>query len=219
MSAKGSKAGAVSGAAPGKLNKRQMRMLQAALEEFADRGYDGATWRSIATRAGVSQGLIKFYFNDKEGLWRAALVHAHQLMTEDLPPPPFSVDENPPTEITAQWIRSYVIHAARHPEYFKMVMREAASPNPRITWAAQHVRSAALADFQRGLQLLQRRGFYKGLDPVLLQYAFLGAAHQPFLASAEIRAVYGLDATTDAMIQAHSDAMVTLFLGNFERGN
>ena len=196
----------------GKQNDREQWVIRAALSEFAEKGFDGATWRSIADRAGVSQGLIKFYFTDKEGLWQAALLFAHESMAEDLPPPPFEVEKDPDAELTAEWIRAYVRHAARHPEYFKMVMREAAAPNPRISWAAQNVRRFSHDDFQRGLKLLQDRGYFKGLNPILLQYAFLGAAHQPFLASEEIRAIYGVDTTTNRMIEDHCDAMVSLFL-------
>jgi AcrR family transcriptional regulator len=43
-------------------------ILQAATECFAEVGYDAATTRSIAERAGVSEGLIHRYFGSKEGL-------------------------------------------------------------------------------------------------------------------------------------------------------
>ncbi|KAA1192500.1 TetR/AcrR family transcriptional regulator [Pseudohalioglobus sediminis] len=200
-------------ASASKQNDREQRVIRAALSEFAEKGFDGATWRSIADRAGVSQGLIKFYFSDKEGLWQAALLHAHDSMSEDLPPPPFEVEKDPDRDLTEEWIRAYVRHAAKHPDYFKMIMREAAAPNPRISWAAQNVRRFSHGDFQHGLELLQKRGYFPGMNPILLQYAFLGAAHQPFLASEEIRAIYGVDTTTNKMIEAHADALISLFLG------
>jgi AcrR family transcriptional regulator len=46
------------------------RLLRAAFESFGERGFDGASTRMIATRAGVSQQLITYHFEDKEGLWR-----------------------------------------------------------------------------------------------------------------------------------------------------
>ena len=193
---------------------RQQKVVRAALDEFAERGYEGATWRSIARRAGVSQGLIKFYFNDKFGLWQAALMHAHELLVSDLPPPPFRADENPTVETTAAWIRAYVSHAARHPEYIKMVMREAAAPNQRLAWAVHNVVRESNQEFAWGIEQLQKRGFFKGLNPILIQYAFLGAIHHPFLASEEVRAVHGVDICSDEMIEAHADAIIALFLGD-----
>ena len=42
------------------------RILAAALEVFAERGFDGARTREIADRAGANLGLIKYYFDGKE---------------------------------------------------------------------------------------------------------------------------------------------------------
>lgn len=48
-------------------------MLAAAREEFATRGYDGATIRGIATLAGVDPALVHHYFGTKDKLFAAAL--------------------------------------------------------------------------------------------------------------------------------------------------
>lgn len=58
------------------------RILEAAVTEFAGKGFDGARLGSIARTAGVQQALIHHYFADKEGL-HAEVVHAGlQAMTE-----------------------------------------------------------------------------------------------------------------------------------------
>lgn len=46
----------------------RLRILQAGLEVFADLGYDGATTRMIAERAGLNESLLHRYFTNKEGL-------------------------------------------------------------------------------------------------------------------------------------------------------
>lgn len=43
-------------------------LLEAALQVFAERGFDGATTREVAKRAGVSEALIQRYFDGKTGL-------------------------------------------------------------------------------------------------------------------------------------------------------
>ena len=50
-------------------------LLDAALHEFAAHGFDGASTRAIATRAGVHQPQINYHFDSKEALWRAAVDH------------------------------------------------------------------------------------------------------------------------------------------------
>lgn len=45
-------------------------LLDAALAEFAAKGYAGARVQDIADRAGVNKQLINYYFGGKEGLYR-----------------------------------------------------------------------------------------------------------------------------------------------------
>jgi AcrR family transcriptional regulator len=45
-------------------------ILDAAVEEFAAKGFAGARVSEIAARAGVNQQLIAYYFDSKEGLYR-----------------------------------------------------------------------------------------------------------------------------------------------------
>lgn len=48
-------------------------LLAAAREAFAERGYDGATVRMIAERAGVDPAMVNHWFGGKEALFTATL--------------------------------------------------------------------------------------------------------------------------------------------------
>lgn len=52
-------------------------ILAAARDEFAERGYDGASIRSVARRADVDPALVRHYFQDKAELFAAGMVPAH----------------------------------------------------------------------------------------------------------------------------------------------
>ncbi len=47
------------------------RLIAAGLELFGNRGFDGASTREIAAAAGLSAPSLQYYFNDKQGLYRA----------------------------------------------------------------------------------------------------------------------------------------------------
>ncbi len=49
------------------------KILNAALECFSAKGYEGASIRDIADKAGVTLPNIYYYFKDKEGLYQAVL--------------------------------------------------------------------------------------------------------------------------------------------------
>ena len=60
------------GRRPGNPDTREA-ILTAAREAFAERGYDAASIRAIATRAGVDPALVHHYFGAKEQLFLAAM--------------------------------------------------------------------------------------------------------------------------------------------------
>jgi len=49
------------------------RLLEAAILVFAEKGFDGAGIREIATKAKANSALVQYYFGNKEGLYTAAL--------------------------------------------------------------------------------------------------------------------------------------------------
>ena len=58
----------------------RQRLLEAAIELFAELGYERASTRAIARRARVSLPALQYYFGGKEGLHRACAQH----ITEDV---------------------------------------------------------------------------------------------------------------------------------------
>ena len=58
------------------------RILEAAIAMFADEGYEGASTRMLAERAGVNLPAIQYYFGSKEGLYRAAIEHIGHFVEE-----------------------------------------------------------------------------------------------------------------------------------------
>lgn len=73
-------------ASAGKGEDTARRILLAAIEVFADEGYEGASTRSLAGRAGVNAPAIQYYFGSKEGLYRAVIAHIANLVEERLAP-------------------------------------------------------------------------------------------------------------------------------------
>lgn len=53
----------------------RQRLVEAAIEEFAAHGFDGASTRSLADKAGVNLASIPYHFGSKAGLYRAAAQH------------------------------------------------------------------------------------------------------------------------------------------------
>jgi AcrR family transcriptional regulator len=72
--------------------RKRRQLLEGALAEFAEHGIGGARVDRIATRAGVSAGLVYSFYEGKEGLFEAVydaiveqVVSGIPLDTDDLP--------------------------------------------------------------------------------------------------------------------------------------
>ena len=75
----------------GDLTRR--RILDAAMEVFAAEGYEGASTRMLAARAGVNQPAIQYHFTSKEGLYRAAAERIGEDVAERMSEPARRVAE------------------------------------------------------------------------------------------------------------------------------
>jgi TetR/AcrR family transcriptional regulator len=75
------------------------RILDAAVVEFGEHGFAGARISTIARRAGVNEQLISYYFDGKEGLYRA-LQQRWQMISADASRP-----DLPMAEVVAGFLR------------------------------------------------------------------------------------------------------------------
>lgn len=65
-------------------NDRQLAILHAAERLFAERGFRSVTIRQVADAASVPLALIGYYYDHKEGLFRAIFAHHGHLHQEPL---------------------------------------------------------------------------------------------------------------------------------------
>lgn len=80
------------------------RLLEAAEIEFGEHGYAGARISAIARRAGVNQQLISYYFDGKEGLFRALQDRWKTISGQ------FTAADRPLAEVVTDFLRLNVEH-------------------------------------------------------------------------------------------------------------
>ena len=129
------------------------RILDAALDVFAERSFDGASTREIAVRSGVTQPLLHYHFSTKVELWRATVDRLFALLTSTLSARVEGLRGVDEVTTTRLIIREFVYFSARHPELHRIITGECKTDTPRMDWMVErHIRPLyedAVARFAR----------------------------------------------------------------------
>jgi TetR/AcrR family transcriptional regulator len=153
-------------------------IMEAAVTQFAERGFHGATMRDIAERAGVSQGLLHHHFGNKEGLWRTAGRHLSDdfmaYVADALKP------DAPSAEAVPNAMRTYLRYWREHPEAFRFnLWRLLEGPAGERELRSETLNTRAVPLMQRG----QEEGFIRGDIPAGLALIIAGSLVQFWLHS------------------------------------
>lgn len=106
------------------------RLLHAAGEEFAARGFAQATVRDICQKAGVNIASVNYYFGDKERLYIDAVKNARRLREQQAPLPEWSAD-TPPAEKLSLFVLTLLrrmLCESGDPWQTRLIMREIMEP-------------------------------------------------------------------------------------------
>ncbi|HEX9037318.1 MAG TPA: TetR/AcrR family transcriptional regulator [Ktedonobacterales bacterium] len=114
--------------APPGADRRQL-ILEAALDVFAEQGFEGATTKEIAARADVTHGLIYFYFASKEDLFQATFEHTLRGALDELRPPGADTTSDEPEIVIERSVARLLetISSPRVSSLARIMMRMAAN--------------------------------------------------------------------------------------------
>lgn len=188
-------------------------IVAAAADLFSERSFVGATTREIASKAGVAQPLLNYHFRSKDALWRAVVDSLIERLTtalEERLEELRGVDEITTAKLR---VREFITFSARNPQLHRIIMQESKAEGPRLDYLADRIRPM----YESTIELfddLAHRGAVRPIPAVHLYYILVGAGPTIFVLAPECRRLTGLDPSTDAVIEAHADAVCQLLFGD-----
>ena len=189
-------------------------LLQAALDAFAETGYDGTSVRELSRRLGVSHALLTARFGSKEGLWFAAMEHALAQAERtwravaDSAQSPDSDD----LEILREALVQQVLFSAAHPQVLRIMSHEGAIDSPRVRFVVDRFVNPLRPGVERLLTRLAAAGRIRPVPYATLHY--LAVAGGGALYASPVEAVLlGAPAHPDPEdIRAHAEAVADVLL-------
>src|SRR3989449_7327097 len=145
-------------------------ILDAAIAEFAARGFEGASIRAIADRLGLQHPLITYHYRTKDILWRAAAEHAFAQIKAgwDISAPENS--DLPPLARLREEYATLFRYTVAFPEFHRFMRQEALTNNPRLRWVAETVLAPLLGRLIPQIVAAQKEGLLPSVDPILFHY-------------------------------------------------
>lgn len=190
-------------------------ILTAAIKIFAQVGFQAASTRMIASEGNVHHALLRYYFADKEQLWRAAVEEMfHRQRAE------FAAEQNavPVSRDTLdgvkEMVRRYVRYCAAHPEHAQILVHEAIADTARLKWAVDKFVRANTARLLTSLEQQTSVGNMRLDDPEMTTIIFSAASQMVFVLSSHLRQIYDRDVNDPAFVEQMTDSILALLFVN-----
>ena len=171
-------------------------LLNAALDEFAAKGFAGARVQDIAARAGVNKQLITYYFGGTEGLYHA-LTQLWLEQEASFAQPDLSLDA----------LMAEYLHASLAEPRLARLLIWAGLTGETDTTEENEAESAAREDVA-DLQRRQAAGeIAADLDPGFLLLALMGAGIAPIAMPQVVQRITGLDFKSPEFEAAYAEQL------------
>ncbi|WP_066802996.1 TetR/AcrR family transcriptional regulator [Sphingomonas asaccharolytica] len=178
-------------------------ILDAALIEFAERGFDGASVRRIGERAALDYTLITYHFRTKDALWKACAEYAFEQIEaqwdEAIPPDStMSASDRVRTEF-----RSFLRFTVDHTAFHHFMLRENQGASPRLPWLIENILRKTRERIMPQIRAAQKDGELIAADPDLVYYMLIGMTSVLSSLSGEMSQTIGFSLTDEAAVERY----------------
>ena len=188
-------------------------ILNAALTEFAEKGFDAASIRVIAERTGLQHPLITYHFRNKDILWRTTAEYAFEQIREEWD----KFDETHAgmsslDRLRAEY-RALFRYTVAFPEFHRFMRQECATNNPRLKWVAKTVVMPLLDRLLPQIAALQKERVLPQMEPILFHYMMVSLTAMLSELGPEMRATSKLSADDPDVVTSYWRAVEQMVFG------
>ena len=149
-------------------------ILNAALSEFAQFGFEAASIRNIAAITGLQHPLITYHYRTKEILWKAvaedAFAEIRRLWDEGVAG---HEDMTPIERLRAEYA-AFLRFTIAHPDFHHFMLRESRPGNPRLPWLVKTILLPTMQRVLPEIESAQAQGSLPPGNPALIHYMMIG---------------------------------------------
>ena len=187
------------------------KLLEAAIEEFAAHGFQGASTRRIAENAGTQHTLLTYHFDGKDGLWRETISsilsgyrQAFDIRLQGLR----GVDDVTKLRLIHE---DFIRFGAHNLNFHRIMAHIASVPSAQLDWMINEYLQHTFNERAALIRSAQKAGRYVEGDPYHLEYVFIGAVTRIYMLAAEVEQIMGRSPLDPAFVDEHVRVCLGLF--------
>ena len=189
--------------------KTKQKLLDAAIREFSERGYDGVTLRDIETAANVQRSLVKYHYGGKDEIFKAVVDEIFTALEEFRKSRRETELDLSPKERLAFRVRSFVRYSAKRPELNRLMSQE----GKRDSWRLRYILDAFLRRAVNNLKDLASAHLSLTSEQFChWYYLHVGSGAFVFSMAPEAQKLFGVDVTSDEFIDRHAHIVADMLL-------
>jgi TetR/AcrR family transcriptional regulator len=194
----------------------RLAILDAAIDSFAARGFEGTSLPQVASTCGFRVSLILYHFETKRALWEACVAKVYAEVEARLDAAMPEINATTGIERIRIAVASHIRAAAAHPAFHRILFQEAMHKTDRLEWLVEHHQRAmsnrivALIDEAKAAGLIPA-----GIPSMHLKFVISGMFALPIAFGPEYMLLTNEDPNDPAFIDRH----VTICLGLLSGGH
>ncbi|MEP3050992.1 MAG: TetR/AcrR family transcriptional regulator [Erythrobacter sp.] len=187
-------------------------LLNAAIDAFGDRGFEGASLKQISDVAGADVALTRYYFGSKDGLWRAAIDHLAAQLTKDLQQT-FTTEHSSNAEALKAAIRWFVDMSSRWPQISRIIVFEGNADEDRRNYVTGRLVQPFYVLMEMMIRGAKAEGAIGDISTRTLFFMITHGGSFPMALPELTNAFPGGDIGRPQNLKTHAEAIIAMVFG------
>jgi len=186
-------------------------LLKAAIDQFAERGFDGVSLSQIASEIDADVGLTRYYFGSKASLWTAAMEHLAGCFVADLVAEN-TFEEGSKTDALKSLIRAFIIASAKWPQVSRIIVFDGDKSDERGVFITEQMVGPFYWLLTELVEGAKAEGTVPNVSTRTMFFMITHGGSFPMALPALTNAFPGEDISSDKGLEAHAEAIISLIL-------
>ena len=197
-------------------SSRRSKILTTAADVFAQQGFDGTSFGTVAQAADVKKSLVQYHFKSKEKLWQESIHWVWKQRDQALPKYLQKTslnDGNDNAQMVRELCKQILQFTFDHPQWVKLMFQEASTPSPRLDWMVETFFKKDFANGKAVIELAQQQNLLPKVDAMDLLHILSGALIYLVNVAPISQRVLGENPNSEKYIDRHIHTLVCLLQG------